>query len=131
MTYLEGACGTHYCNDVETYGGINTEMLHVGIGGYDGPAYFLPVDGVLGLDVLRIAPGLYVYDEYFVVCSGNDVQIQMVFPPVPVTNRISVAFQIGCCRIFSCFAQRIVCSQCTIFFLSVQKYVFSALFLQK
>ena len=56
MTYLEGACVTHYCNDVETYGGINTEMLHVGIGGYDGPAYFLPVDGVLGLDVLRIAP---------------------------------------------------------------------------
>ena len=86
MTYLEGACGTHYCNDVETYGGINTEMLHVGIGGYDGPAYFLPVDGVLGLDVLRIAPGLYFYDDHFVVFSGNDVQFQMVFPPVPVSH---------------------------------------------
>ena len=87
MTYLEGACVTHYCNDVETYGGINTEMLHVGIGGYDGPAYFLPVDGVLGLDVLRIAPGLYLYgnesfDSVLRYSATTTIAWRMILSPI-------------------------------------------------
>ena len=63
--------------------------------------------------------------------GGNNVQFQTVFPPVPVAYHISVMFQISRNRIFSGFSQSIMYCHSTIFFLSVQKYVFSALFLQK
>ena len=121
----------HCCNDVEAHGGVNAEMFYVSIGCYDNTAYFLPVDGILRLDVFRVTSGFYFYDNQSVVLGGNNVQFQTVFPPVPVAYHISVMFQISRNRIFSGFSQSIMYCHSTIFFLSVQKYVFSALFLQK
>ena len=121
-----------YCrNNIKTYGHIYAKMFYVSIGGYDNTAYFLPIDGILRLDILCIASGFHFDDNQLIVFGRDDIQFQMVLPPVPVAYLVSVTLQIGCCRIFSSITHSIMYCHSTIFFLSVQKYVFSALFLQK
>ena len=63
VLYLESTGIAHRCNDVEAHGDVNAEMFYVSIGCYDNAAYFLPVDGILRLDVFRVTSGFYFYEE--------------------------------------------------------------------
>ena len=81
MLYLESTGIAHCCNDVEAHGGVNAEMFYVSIGCYDNTAYFLPVDGILRLDVFRVTSGFYFYDNQSVVLGGNNVQFMDVMMP--------------------------------------------------
>ena len=107
MLYLESTGIATTVMMSKRAGASNAEMLYVSIGCYDNTAYFLPVDGILRLDVFRVTSGFYFYDNQSVVLGGNNVQFQTVFPPVPVAYHISVMFQISRNRIFSGFSQSI------------------------
>lgn len=57
MLYPECTRFAYSRYDVEADGCIQAEVLDIGIGRYDNTSYFLPVHGILRLNVIRIATG--------------------------------------------------------------------------
>ena len=113
MFYLEGSRFAYDCQDVEANRDIQAEVLDVGIGGYHNPPYFLPIDGILRLYVVRVAACLHFHDDQLFMLGSDNIQFQVVLAPVPVAYGVAVLFQMAaasspafprvlCCAITLC-----------------------------
>lgn len=68
-------------------------MLDIGIGRYDNTSYFLPVHGILRLNVIRIATGFHFHNNQFLIFVGYNIQLKVILPPVTVTYGVTVLFK--------------------------------------
>lgn len=79
MFYLKIPFLANGGNNVKTDGGINAVMLYISICGNNDTSHFLPVDGILRLDKVRVATGFHFYHNQFSVFGCDDIQFQMFF----------------------------------------------------
>lgn len=93
MLYLECTRFAYSRYDVEADGCIQAEVLDIGIGRYDNTSYFLPVHGILRLNVIRIATGFHFHNNQFLIFVGYNIQLKVILPPVTVTYGVTVLFK--------------------------------------
>ena len=105
MLYPECTRFAYSRYDVEADGCIQAEVLDIGIGRYDNTSYFLPVHGILRLNVIRIATGFQ-----FLIFVGYNIQLKVILPPVTVTYGVTVLFQVFGSGVFTGFSKDIVSS---------------------
>lgn len=110
MLYFKCICFTDNGNDIKAYRGINTEMFDVSISGYYNMAYFLPVNGILRFDVFCIAAGFLLPPQSSCpTLTATMSSSETIFPPITMTDGVSVTFQIRHRGFFSGLSESIVC----------------------
>ena len=112
MLYPECTRFAYSRYDVEADGCIQAEVLDIGIGRYDNTSYFLPVHGILRLNVIRIATGFHFHNNQFLIFVGYNIQLKVILPPVTVTYGVTVLFQVFGSGVFTGFSKNLIMPSC-------------------
>lgn len=108
MVDTEIRCLTDNSYNIEARRQINLMLPNISIRSINDMHNLPIIDRILRIGIEKIATGFDFNKNNFVGCHRHDIQFVTTLSPVPMTDIVSVCFEVGNGSIFACTPQLIV-----------------------